>query len=114
MTRKSYRIFAVLLIAVSVLTLFFDYRWTTGWLLGCLVSLLLYRRVESFWGMILDRRFVSGKTGRGNFLGNYLIMAATLLICAFFGKFLNIYSCALGLMAVRFTSVIEILITRKG
>lgn len=114
MTDQSWKIYKVLCITVSIVTLVINFRWTAGWLLGSLVTVLLYKRIESFWNGILDTGYADKKTGRGNYFTNYLIMAAALLICALLPDYLNIFACALGLMAVKFTSVIEVLITGRG
>lgn len=114
MTEKSWKIYKILMIAVSAVTLFINFRWTTGWLLGGLVAMLLYRRIENYWNGILDIGYADKKTGRGNYFTNYLIMAAAMVVCALLPEYLNIFTCALGLMAVKITSVIEILITGGG
>lgn len=114
MTDRSWKLFTVILITVSVITLLIDWRITTGWILGCLVSRLLYWRIETFWNGVLDTGYSNAKTGRGNHATNNLIMAAALVVCALLPQYLNIFACALGMMAIKITSVIDVLIPGKG
>ena len=113
MTERSWKVFTVLLIAGSAVTVFIDWTLTTGWILGCLISRLLYRRIEIFWNGILDQGYSTAKTGRGNRAGNIMIMAGVLVICAVCPQYLNIFACALGMMAIKITSVIDVLIPGK-
>lgn len=113
MNRRTWKLFTLILITVSVVTIFIDWRITTGWILGCLISRILYRRIEVFWNGILDQGYATAKTGRGNYFTNYLIMAAALVVCALCPEYLNIFACALGMMAIKITSVMDVLIPGK-
>ena len=113
MKERSWKIFTVLLIIVSVVTVFIDWKITTGWILGCLISRLLYRRIEGFWNGILDQGYSNAKTGRGNRAGNILIMAGVLVLCAVCPEYLNIFACAIGMMAIKITSIVDVLIPGK-
>ena len=42
-----------------------------------------------------------------------MIMAGVLVICAICPQYLNIFACALGMMAIKITSVIDVLIPGK-
>lgn len=113
MNDKSWKLFLILMIATSVVSVFFDYRITLGWLLGCAASALVYKRTETFWNGIVDRGFSTKHTGIGNFTLNYGIMALVLIISAVLPKVFNIFSCAAGLFLVRIVIIVDSLL-KKG
>ena len=57
--------------------------------------------------------YSNAKTGRGNRAGNILIMAGVLVLCAVCPEYLNIFACASGMMAIKITSIVDVLIPGK-
>lgn len=113
MNKNCWKLFFIIMIATSVITVFIDYRMTTGWLLGCFASALVYKRTESFWNGVVDRGFSTKHTGIGNFTLNYAIMAIVLIISAVLPKFFNIFSCACGLFLIRIVIILDSLRKEK-
>ena len=107
MNTRSWKILA-LLAAAGCLTVLIDYRWMTGWLLGCAVSVLTYKLTEQFCDGALRTGSSSGTMG--HFMLNYLIWAAAMLICVFLPDLFQVIACAIGLMAVKAAVILESLI----
>lgn len=112
MNKNCWKLFFTIMIATSVITIFIDYRISTGWLLGCGASALVYKRTESFWNGIVDRGFSTKHTGIGNFSINYGIMAIVLVMSAVLPKCFNIFSCAAGLFLVRIVIIVDSLLSK--
>ncbi len=100
------------LVLISILFLPIAWQWTTGWLLGSLVSYVIFRRIETFTNRALSLQSSSGTYG--NFALNYLLMAASLLICAFLPQFFNILTCAFGLTTIKLAIIIDSFIKERG
>lgn len=113
MTERSWKIFRILALLVGIITIFIDWRMTTGWLLGCGEAYLQYYRTDKFWNNVIDSGHAVKRTGYFHFLISYAIMGLTLLVCALLPQILNIYLCALGMMSVKLTSILEITIYRE-
>lgn len=116
MTAFSWKVFRGLAVLGTVGFTLFGLPMAFGWALGCLASFVMFRRTERFWTPIISAGHTPGKsTGFHNFAGNYGIMFAGLLLAALFPRYLNIYTCALGMMMIKITSVISALLEgRKG
>ena len=110
MNERLWKTAVVLTGAGVLILLIFGLRFSLGWLLGCVVSVLLYKRNDSFWSSVLD----TGEAGRGtgflHFLVNYGMMAGALLVSAFFPEYLNIFACAAGMMLIKLTTVADVMI----
>ena len=109
MSERAWKI-AWILTAVGSCTVFIHISIGCGYLLGALISLLLYRRNESYWSRILDRGSARRGTGFLHFLVNYGLMAGSMIFAAFFPQYANIFACAIGLMVIKFATVIDALI----
>lgn len=107
MNEKSWKIYFIILIAITIVSFLFDYKIALGWLLGGLVSGLVYKRTETFWNGIVDRGFSTKHTGIGNFMLNYGIMALVLIISAVLPNYFNVLSCAAGLFLVRIVIIVD-------
>jgi len=108
MTKKSWKIACIVILA-GLITLIVDWRWTTGYMLGCLVAIILYKRNEHFWSGILDTGHAQKGTGFFHFLINYGLMAGVLILSALYPQYLNIFACAIGMMLIKITSVIDMM-----
>lgn len=100
-------------IGISVLLVLLDYRITTGFIMGALVSVLLYYRNNSFWNDVLDTRVAGKGTGVSHFTINYLLMAIALIVCAVKKEYFNVIACALGVLSIKWAIVLESIIDRK-
>ena len=109
MNERSWKI-AWLLTGIGTLSGFIRISFGVGYLSGCLVGLLLYKRNEVYWSGILDGGRAARGTGFLHFLVNYGMMAALLVLAAFFPEYLNIFACAIGMMVIKFTSLIDALL----
>lgn len=100
-------------IGISVILTLVDYRWTTGFILGALVSVFLYFRNNSFWNDVLDTKVAGKRTGTSHFAINYLIMAITLIVCAKNQGYLNVIACALGIMSIKWAIVLQTIVSKE-
>ena len=62
MKKTGWLIFAIE-IGISLVLAVIDYKLTTGFILGTLVSIVLYFRNNSFWNYVLDTRIAGKRTG---------------------------------------------------
>lgn len=100
-------------IGISVILAVVDYRWTTGFILGALISAFLYFRNHSFWNSVLDTRIAGKRTGTSHFAINYMIMAVTLIICAVNRNYLNVVACAIGIMSIKWAVVLQTIVSKE-
>ncbi len=114
MNEKTWKIFYILMILGTILPLFFNYKISLGYLLGSTEALIHYKRLERFWNGVMDVGVSHKRTGLGHFGFTFLMMAAVLLICAFFPNIFNIYACAIGMMLIKLTSYIDLLINKEA
>ena len=110
MNARLWKTAAVLTAAGGLILLLINWRLSTGYILGCLVSVLLYKRNESFWTGVLDSGHAVRGTGFLHFLVNYGLMGGSMLISALLPQYLNIFACAAGLMLIKMTTVADVLI----
>lgn len=100
-------------IGISLVLAILDYRITTGFIIGALVSVLLYFRNNSFWNDVLDTRVAGKGTGFSHFTVNYIIMAGALILCAVNQNLFNVIACALGVLSIKWAIVLESMLERK-
>lgn len=110
MNSRLWKTAAFLTAAGTLALMFIGYPFGFGYLLGCLVSILLYKRIESFWTGVLDSGSAQRGTGFFHFLVNYGMMAGSLLLSALLPEYLNIFACAAGLMLIKFTTIVDMII----
>ncbi len=103
MTEKHWRIFAVIA-AVGCLSGFIKWQYATGFLLGCVFSVVTYKILERFCDDAIRMRSASGSMY--HFAINFAIWAAVLIVSALFDRYLNIIACAIGLTAVKLSIII--------
>lgn len=106
MTKRMWHI-VWLIIGVGLCSGLIRYQFASGYLLGCCTALLLYKRIESFWGKVLDRGYSTKRTGIFHFAINYALMAIVLVLCALYPKYLNIFACAIGMMVIKIAATID-------
>lgn len=99
MKKRNWKIFAILAVLIAAVTLFFDWRMTSGFVLGTAVSIGTYFLTERFCDIALSLRSSGGTMG--HFILNYMIWAAVLVLCAKLPQVFNILTCALGLFMVK-------------
>ena len=110
MTEKSWRLFAVIA-AAGLLSGLLKWQYAAGWTLGCAVSVLTYKILEHYCDMAIRLRSSAGTMG--HFMINFMIWAAVLTFCAFFGDWVNIIACAAGLTAVKMAIILHTALNRE-
>jgi len=103
--KKTWFVFLCLCIALSIIFLVFDYTWTLGYLFGCFISFVVYKNTERFVNNSVKARMPIGAAS--HFVLNFLLWGISLIICAKVPQILNILTCALGLMAIRLSIIID-------
>ncbi len=111
MTEKSWKLFAVLAAAGTLLCLIFKWQYAAGFLLGCAVSVLTYKIMERFCDDAISMRNSSGTMA--HFLINFAIWAAVLALCAVLPQYLNVLTCAIGLTVIKITIILESVLDRR-
>lgn len=114
MKKRSWKLLAVLTAIGTCGSALFSFSIAAGFLLGSLLSVLLYKRNESYWGEILDIGTTAGSRYGFHFLVNMIIMAAPMLLAVRFPRYLNIFAAAAGLLMIKITVTIEVLLPWKG
>lgn len=111
----SWKLLKILTILISLITIVFNWRWTIGFLVGTGMCLLLYRRNETYWSDILDSGTTKGSRYMFHFAINFLLMALPMVLAALFPQIMNIFAVALGLLMIKITVTVEVLLPkRKG
>lgn len=112
MKKTGWLIFAIE-IGISLVLAVIDYRLTTGFILGTLVSIVLYFRNNSFWNSVLDTRIAGKRTGTSHFTVNYFIMALVLVICAVNRNYFNVIACAVGVLSIKWAIILQSLVSKE-
>ena len=107
MPKRVMILYAVLVGVTALILLIFGLPLMNGYLLGSAVAAFLLFRNVVFWSDVLDSRFASRSTGSSHFLVNYLLMVVAMLLSVKFPQYLNIFTCALGLLMTKITLVID-------
>lgn len=113
MSQRAWKIFYILMGLGTIIPLCIDFRISLGFLLGSVEALVHYKRLESFWNGIMDVGVSNKHTGVMHFGFTFALMAGVLLICAFFQNIFNIFACAVGMILVKITTYIDMLIPTK-
>ena len=106
MNKRSWMIYGILAI-LCAFSGFYHYRFLAGFALGSLVGLLLYYRNTTYWNDYLDDQITGKFAHSGHFIINYLLMAISLIICAKYPQYLNIFMCAIGMSLIKISLVIN-------
>lgn len=114
MSERNWKLFGVITIIIAVITLFFHWQWTTGYLVGTAIAVINYMRNESYWGDILDEGTVKGSRYGFHFTVNMFLMAVPMVVAALFPQYLNIFTVALGEMMIKITVTVEVLLPKGG
>lgn len=104
------RIYQVILIGAILIV--FGLRFYFGFVLGSGIALVILKGNDVFWNGVLDTRTSHKYTGVGHWLKNYGLMIVGLLICVFFPNVFNIFTCALGMMIVKWATLFDEIIRR--
>jgi hypothetical protein len=97
---------------IGLLTGLIHVSWGLGFALGAALSVLLWKRNESFWNSTVSTGQVGKGTGLGHFTLNYGIMAGAMILCVFAPEWLNVITCAIGLTACKMAVIFESVIIR--
>ncbi|MBR2067185.1 MAG: hypothetical protein IJ875_02850 [Solobacterium sp.] len=106
MNERTWKAFKLLLLAASVMA-FVDYRLTLGYFLGAFTSIFLYKRIERFCDSMISAMYASNKQAFVGFMLNYLVMGIVLVLAAKLPHLFNLFTCALGLMAIKIAVIAE-------
>ena len=112
MTNRSWKIFGILAV-IGCLSGIYHYSCLFGFLLGIGVALLLNYRNTTYWNDVLDTKIARKGIGTSHFMVNYLIMAFTLILCAFYPQYLNIFLCALGMSLIKISIILNEVVLKK-
>lgn len=107
MKKTSWQVFRSICILGCVITLCIDRRIFLGYLTGSLLSVVLYKRNESYWGDILDIGTVKGSRYGFHFFINTAIMAAPMVFAALYPQVMNIFAVAAGLFMIKISVTAE-------
>lgn len=106
MDRRLWK-YACVITVIGLCTIFISRQVAAGFLLGCAVCLLNYKRNESFWTGILNIGTAKKGTGFLHFLFNYAFMAGSMLLAVFLPQYLNIFGVAAGLMLIKVATIVD-------
>lgn len=112
MTRKSWNLFKIVVLLGSC-SGFIDFRYASGFLLGAIASIVLYKRAERYADSVIYQNQASTPQSILNFVNSYAIMAIVLIVAALLPNYLNIFAAAIGMMAIKIAVIIEALTTGK-
>lgn len=112
MCTNSWKLFRILTILISLVTVIFNWRWTTGFLAGTAMCILLYYRTDTYWSDILDSGTTKGSRYMFHFAINFLLMALPMVLAALFPQIMNIFAAALGLLMIKITVTVEVLLPK--
>ncbi len=112
MNGRSWRICAVLMF-FSLISLYWGKKYFLGFLLGEVISILIYKRNESYWNGVVDMREAHAGTGFFHFIINYALMAGPMILAAIRPQWLNIFTVALGMTLIKIAVTIEAVIPWK-
>lgn len=104
MTAEYWRMFRILCI-VGVCSGLIHWQYATGFALGAVIGYWNYRRTERFWNSIVDRGQAPKFTGAFHQIGTYALMAGSMILCALYPDYLNIFANALGLCIIKLSVV---------
>ncbi len=107
MTKLTVKLYILSASVMAVILSFFGLRYAAGFILGVLAEALNLFRNEMFWNDVLDTGVASAGTGSFHFLINYLVMILVMVISAKFPQYLNIFTCAAGLVWIKAVLLIE-------
>lgn len=113
MNAKTWKLFYILMIFGTIITVVIDYRIALGYLLGSLEAWIHYKRLEKFWNGVIDVGVSHKSTGVMHFAITFALMACVLLICAFLPNVFNIYACAVGMLLIKVTTYIDLFIHKE-
>lgn len=112
MTRRSWKICMVLMV-IGLLSGLIHLRYAAGFLIGAIVGVVLYLRNDRFWNGVVDIGNAGKGTGIFHFLINYSLMAGVMILAVRIPSYFNIFTCAAGMMIIKFTVIAESLLPRK-
>lgn len=105
MTNRTWKIFVILSTVIAFIFLIFNWRWMTGFLLGCTASAFAYKNTESYVDRTISARMPAGTAF--HLMLNYAIWTVVLIVSAVLPQYLNILTCAFGLFMIRTALIID-------
>lgn len=114
MQKETWKLFALLSVCIEIVLLVIKWTFGLGYLVGVVMCFILYKRNEVYWTDILDAREKVGYAYLGHYFINLLCMAVPMVLAALYPNVLNIFTVALGLLMIKITVTIEVLLPKKG
>ena len=105
----SYAVFAGMCVGLGII------HWTcaTGYILGAIISYILYWRNVRLCDTILANKATNRWGHFAHFMNNYALMAIALLLGAIFPQYINIFGVTLGLFLLKTAVIINTVKNRK-
>ncbi len=107
MGKSEKKLTCILCAVIAVLFLLIDLSLVYGFLLGSVVSMIIYQRTERFCTTLLSNQLANKGLMYLNFMINFGLMALTLLISALKPEIFNIFAATLGLLITKTTIIIH-------
>ena len=108
------RTFVIGLLAAGLLFYLLGVEYGNGYLLGAVVSVIVYEGNLRFWNRIVDSGSAGRGTGMPHFMLNMALWGTILLVSVYRSSILNIFTAALGLTMMKAAVLLEGLIKGKG
>jgi hypothetical protein len=113
-TDRTQKLSRILMIAGAVIFAFVGRAYLLGFLLGAAAGWWLFRSTADYWNDVVDTGFASAGTGSGHFLLHYLVMGGVLVLCALQPAWFNIFTCALGMVVLKISVILDAALEKKG
>ena len=107
------RLILLFIAAAGAVLYFAGAQYGNGFICGTLISVILYESNVRYWNGIADRGHARTGTGIFHFLLHYAAMAGVMLAGVYFPAYINIFTAALGLTAVKIALIVHELTKRR-
>lgn len=114
MQKQTWKLFTIISGILAIVLLVIQIPLGLGYIIGVGMCVLLYKRNEWYWTDILDSREKIGYAYLGHYFINFLCMAVPMVVAALYPNILNIFTVALGLLMLKITVTIDVLLQKKG
>jgi hypothetical protein len=114
-SRENKRLRMILLgiLTAGMILYFAGRQYGNGFVCGTLISVILYESNVRYWNGIADRGHARTGTGIFHFLLHYAAMALVMLAGVYYPAYINIFTAALGLTAVKIALIADELTKRR-
>lgn len=113
MKRRSWILWFAFSLIVSGIGLLFDRRITFGYLLGAVVSVIMYFQTVLHVSMVLSSEKVSKLGVFHNFMLSYILMAIPLIVAVKVNWIFNVFAVAFGILSVKISIILDSITERR-